>query len=153
MAIALEMSFMLIRPDRTKAMRTGDKYKTNRMFRRRIYAQGFTILAMVAGSVYWENDRAKRKQFDGLIQQKKEKEKHEAWLRELEIRDQEEQELRRMRDDLIKGRTAEDRRRRTEQGDNTAGQSATSNGSSDSGDSKSGGSVLSAVSGLWPGKK
>lgn len=77
------------------------------MFRRRIYAQGFTILAMVAGSAYWEGDRVKRKEFDGLIEEKKTKEKHEAWLRELEIRDEEEQDLRRMRDRLIKGKTAE----------------------------------------------
>lgn len=88
-------------------MRSGDKYRTNRMFRRRIYAQGFTILAMIAGSAYWEGDRVKRKEFDGLVEEKKTKEKHEAWLRELEIRDEEEQELRRMRDRLIKGKTAE----------------------------------------------
>lgn len=77
------------------------------MFRRRIYAQGFTILAMIAGSAYYEGDRAKRKQHDGLVEEKRKKDKHEAWLRELEVRDQEEQELRAMRDRLIKGRTAE----------------------------------------------
>lgn len=49
----------------------------------------------------------KRKEFDGLVEEKKTKEKHEAWLRELEIRDEEEQELRRTRDRLIKGKTAE----------------------------------------------
>lgn len=88
-------------------MRSGDKYRTNRMFRRRIYAQGFTILAMIAGSAYWEGDRAKRKQFNDLTEEKRKKEKHEAWLRELEIREEEEQELRAMRDRLVKGRTAE----------------------------------------------
>lgn len=85
----------------TKSMKSGDKYRTNRMFRRRIYAQGFTILAMVAGSAYWESDRAKRKQYDGLVDEKKKKEKHEAWLRELEARDEEEQELRKLRDKII----------------------------------------------------
>lgn len=82
-------------------MKSGDKYRTNRMFRRRIYAQGFTILAMVAGSAYWESDRAKRKQYEGLVDEKKKKEKHEAWLRELEARDQEETELRKLRDKII----------------------------------------------------
>lgn len=82
-------------------MKAGDKYRTNRMFRRRIYAQGFTILAMVAGSAYWESDRAKRKQYEGLVDEKRKKEKHEAWLRELEARDAEEQELRKVRDKII----------------------------------------------------
>lgn len=77
------------------------------MFRRRIYAQGFTILAMVAGSAYWEGDRAKRKQYDGLVEEKQKKERHEAWLRELEVRDEEEQELRKLRNKLMQARTAE----------------------------------------------
>jgi hypothetical protein len=83
------------------------------MFRRRIYAQFFTILAMVGGSVYWESDRAKRRQYEGLIDEKKKKEKHEAWIRELEIREQEEEELRKLRDKIVKGQAAE-RQRLTE---------------------------------------
>lgn len=85
-------------------MRSGDKHRTNRMFRRRIYAQGFTILAMVAGSAYWESDRSKRKQFDELTEEKRRKEKKEAWIRELEIRDQEEEELRRIRDRVVESK-------------------------------------------------
>lgn len=88
-------------------MRSGDKAKTNRMFRRRIYAQGFTILAMLGGSAYWENDRAKRGQFDELSEEKRRKEKKDAWIRELEVRDAEEDELRRIRDNLVMGRAAE----------------------------------------------
>ena len=88
-------------------MRHGDKHKTNRMFRRRIYAQGFTILAMLAGSIYWDKDRSKRKEYQGLIDEKKKKEKHDAWIRELEIRDQEEEELRALRDRIMKGQAAE----------------------------------------------
>lgn len=88
-------------------MRSGDKHRTNRMFRRRIYAQGFTILAMVAGSAYWETDRAKRGQFNELTEEKRKKEKRDAWLRELEARDEEETELRRMRDRMVSGRMAE----------------------------------------------
>jgi hypothetical protein len=77
------------------------------MFRRRIYAQGFTIFAMLFGSVYWESDRQKRKEFTGLLDEKKKKEKHEAWIRELEVREEEEQELRRLRDKVQKGQAAE----------------------------------------------
>ncbi|KAF2212499.1 hypothetical protein CERZMDRAFT_112165 [Cercospora zeae-maydis SCOH1-5] len=91
----------------TRSIKSGDKYRTNRMFRRRIYAQGFTILAMIAGSAYWESDRAKRKEFNGLVADQQKKERHEAWLRELEARDEEEQELRALRDKLMQARTAE----------------------------------------------
>lgn len=62
---------------------------------------------MLAGSVYWESDRSKRKQYDGLVEEKKKKERHESWLRELEARDEEEKELRSLRDKLMKARTAE----------------------------------------------
>lgn len=77
------------------------------MFRRRIYAQGFTILAMVAGSAYYEGDRSKRKQFESGVAEKQKQERHEAWLKELEARDEEEQELRALRNKLMKARTAE----------------------------------------------
>ena len=88
-------------------MRSGDKHKTNRMFRRRIYAQGFTILAMLAGSIYWEGDRSKRRQYEGLVDEKKKKDKHAAWIRELEIRDQEEEELRKIKAKITAGQAAE----------------------------------------------
>ena len=93
----------------TRSMRSGDRHRTNRMFRRRIYAQGFTILAMVAGSAYWEGDRQKRGQFNELVEDKKKKEKHEAWLKELEARQEEEDELQRIREKMIAGRVAEKR--------------------------------------------
>lgn len=73
----------------SRAMKAGDHQTTNRMFRRRIYAQGFTIVAMAAGSMYWQEDREKRKEYDTLQQQKKAQEKRDAWLRELEARDEE----------------------------------------------------------------
>lgn len=62
---------------------------------------------MIAGSAYWEGDRAKRRQYDVLVDEKKKKEKHEAWIKELEVREEEEQELRQLRDRLIKGKVAE----------------------------------------------
>jgi hypothetical protein len=60
------------------------------MFRRRIYAQGFTVIAMVVGSVYYAGDREKRKELEGIMSEQKRKEKHEKWVRELEARDEEE---------------------------------------------------------------
>lgn len=79
-------------------MKAGDHQTTNRMFRRRIYAQGFTIVAMAAGSMYWQEDREKRKEFDALQQQKKAQEKRDAWLRELEARDEEEKAMKARRE-------------------------------------------------------
>ena len=75
------------------------------MFRARIYAQGFTIVAMVAGSMYWQKDRDKRKEFQGVLAEKKAKEKNEAWIRELEARDLEEREMKAARETRRKGLT------------------------------------------------
>jgi hypothetical protein len=91
----------------TRSIKSGDKHRTNRMFRRRIYAQGFTILAMLGGSIYWESDRKKRNEYNELIEDKKRKERHEAWLRELEVREQEEQDLKKMRDKMVQDKVAE----------------------------------------------
>jgi len=77
----------------SRSIRAGDHNRTNRMFRARIYAQGFTLVAMVAGSMYWETDRQKRKEFEGVLAEQKAKEKNEAWIRELEARDKEEKEF------------------------------------------------------------
>jgi len=77
----------------TRSIRSGDHNRTNRMFRARIYAQGFTIVAMVAGSMYWQKDRDKRKEFEGVLAEKKAKERNEAWIRELEARDLEDREM------------------------------------------------------------
>ncbi|PBP26817.1 hypothetical protein BUE80_DR002249 [Diplocarpon rosae] len=77
----------------SRSIRAGDPHRTNRMFRARIYAQGFTLLAMVGGSMYWQTDRQKRKEFDEVVAEKKAKEKNEAWIRELEARDAEEKEI------------------------------------------------------------
>jgi 23S rRNA A1618 N6-methylase RlmF len=68
------------------------------MFRARIYAQGFTIVAMVAGSMYWQTDRQKRKEFEGVIAERKAREKNQAWIRELEARDEEEKELKALKE-------------------------------------------------------
>ena len=64
------------------------------MFRKRLYAQAFTIIAMVGGSYYYKADRVRRKEFDGLVAERKAKEKNEKWIQELEARDREEKEWR-----------------------------------------------------------
>ncbi|OBT86629.1 hypothetical protein VE02_04457 [Pseudogymnoascus sp. 03VT05] len=78
----------------SKSIRSGDQQRTNRMFRARIYAQGFTIVAMVAGSMYWKSDRQKRKEFDEVVAERKAKEKNDLWIKELEARDEEDKEIR-----------------------------------------------------------
>ncbi|TVY35015.1 Respiratory supercomplex factor 1, mitochondrial, partial [Lachnellula subtilissima] len=73
----------------SRSIRAGDQHRTNRMFRLRIAAQAFTLIAMVAGSMYWDSDRKKRKEFEGAIEERKAKEKRELWIKELEARDEE----------------------------------------------------------------
>lgn len=68
------------------------------MFRARIYAQGFTLLTIVAGSMYYSTDRKKRKEFEGVVADRKAKEKSEAWIRELEARDREDKDWRARRE-------------------------------------------------------
>lgn len=80
----------------TRSIRRGDHAKTNIMFRRRIYAQGFTLVAMLVGSMYWQKDREKRKEFEGVVAERQRAEKREKWLRELEARDEEEKVFRAM---------------------------------------------------------
>jgi hypothetical protein len=87
----------------SRSIRAGDHNRTNRMFRARIYAQGFTLVAMIAGSMYWQTDRQKRKEFDKVVEQRKAREKNEAWIRELEARDEEEKDIRRIREARRRG--------------------------------------------------
>lgn len=63
------------------------------MFRARIYAQGFTLVAMVGGSYYYQEQREKEKSRDATIAERKSKEKQQAWIRELEVRDREDREV------------------------------------------------------------
>jgi len=64
------------------------------MFRRRIYAQFFTIAVIVAGSAYWSQDRNRRAEFDKVEKERLAVERRERWLAELEARDREDRELR-----------------------------------------------------------
>jgi len=42
--------------------------------------------------MYYDKDRKKRKEFEGVIAERKAKEKNEAWIRELEARDKDDKE-------------------------------------------------------------
>lgn len=75
-------------------MRAGDSAEMNRMFRARIYAQAFTLVALVAGGMYYKTERTQRREFDKAVEERKSQEKRDAWLRELEIRDKEDREWR-----------------------------------------------------------
>ncbi|KAJ9658456.1 Respiratory supercomplex factor 1, mitochondrial [Coniosporium apollinis] len=102
------------------AIRAGNSHRANTMFRRRIYAQGFTLIAMLAGSVYWSKDRDKRKEFEGMVAERKRQDKHQAWLRELEARDVEEKmfraRLERARERHRQGDFSEEPQERVDQG-------------------------------------
>jgi len=73
----------------TRSMRKGDHKATNMYFRRRLYAQAFTIAVLVAGNMYWQKDRVKRKEYEKQVAQKERMDKKDRWLRELEMRDEE----------------------------------------------------------------
>ena len=73
-----------------RAMRKGDHAQVQRMFRARIGAQAFTVCAIVAGGAYYGADREKRKELIKLEAQKRAEERHQKWLHELEVRDEEE---------------------------------------------------------------
>ncbi|KAH7156536.1 altered inheritance of mitochondria protein 31, mitochondrial [Dactylonectria macrodidyma] len=76
-----------------RALRRGDSKAANRMFRARVAAQGFTVLAMVAGSMYYNKDREMTKELRKLKEERDAEEKRIKWIRELEARDEEEKAL------------------------------------------------------------
>lgn len=78
------------------------------MFRYRIYGQAFTLVAIVAGSYYYNADRILRKEYEAVKAEQKAKEKNEAWIKELEFRDKEEREEKERQRRII--RTREKRR-------------------------------------------
>ncbi|KAI5844544.1 hypoxia induced protein conserved region-domain-containing protein [Morchella snyderi] len=77
----------------TRSIRAGNKAATNKWFRARIYAQGFTVAAMIAGSVYYKKERADERVVEAAVAEKKGEEKRQAWIRELEVRDREDREV------------------------------------------------------------
>ncbi|TDZ13486.1 Respiratory supercomplex factor 1 [Colletotrichum sidae] len=76
-----------------RATRRGDPMQANKMFRARVAAQGFTIVAMVAGSLYYNKDRERSAELRKIKEAKEAEEKRQRWIRELEARDAEEKAL------------------------------------------------------------
>lgn len=76
-----------------RAMRKGDHAKVQRMFRARVAAQAFTVVAMVAGGMYYQDDRHKKRELWKLQQQQEVEEKRQKWIKELEARDEEDKAL------------------------------------------------------------
>lgn len=62
------------------AIRKGNQQNANRYFRWRIYAQGFTVLAMVAGSVYYGDTRVQAKQIKQEQEKAKARVARDKWL-------------------------------------------------------------------------
>ncbi|OAA80990.1 mitochondrial hypoxia responsive protein [Akanthomyces lecanii RCEF 1005] len=79
-----------------RALRRGDSKQANKMFRARVAAQGFTIIAMVAGSMYYNQDRVKSKELRKVKEETDAEEKRQKWIRELEARDEEDKAMRAM---------------------------------------------------------
>ena len=83
-------------------------------FRARVYAQAFTLLCLCVGSVYWKEDRERRGYYRGLLEEKRQKERRDRWIRELEVRDEEERGAREER-----GRRREKRQMQKGEGEGT----------------------------------
>ncbi|KAK7999345.1 hypothetical protein PG990_011945 [Apiospora arundinis] len=131
-----------------RGMRRGDHAQVQRMFRARIGAQAFTVCAIVAGGAYYGKDREKRQELIKLEAQQRAEERNAKWLRELEVRDQEEQQLQ----DHI-NRRRERKQQQAREAAKAGGEPTAAASSSD--DKKEGGSnVLGALSqsgGSWFG--
>lgn len=131
------------------------------MFRARIGAQAFTVMAMVAGGAYYGADREKRKELIKLEGQQRAEERHQKWLKELEVRDEEEKQLKaaiKRRQDRVQQRRADEKERATGEAKDdglTAETSSDADGQVPAVEKKEASSVLSALSnaGGWFGTK
>jgi Hypoxia induced protein conserved region len=99
-----------------RAIRRGDSRAANIMFRYRVGAQAFTVLAMVVGGIYYNNDRQRTKELRKLEEQTKAEEKRQKWIRELEARDAEEKAMRAALERRRHGTVVEDREVEAETG-------------------------------------
>lgn len=124
-----------------RAVRRGDSAGAQRMFRARVLAQGFTVMAICAGGMYYNKDRAKSKELRKVQEAQDSEEKRARWIRELEARDEEDKAMRRRlekkRDALAAAAAAAD-----PAADQTAVNAP-----------KKEGGVLSALGGMWGGNK
>lgn len=73
-----------------RASKAGDSVTVNRMFRYRIYGQAFTVAAIMGGAYYYKGERLLQKNVYFAKKEIEAKAKTEAWIRELEARNEEE---------------------------------------------------------------
>lgn len=120
-----------------RAMRKGDHQQVQRMFRARVLAQGFTIVAIAAGGLYFGAERNQEREAWKVQQDQKAEEKRQRWIRELEARDEEEKDLqarlekRRERKKAADADAARDAFRAAEAKANEAAEVPTSEGAGD----------------------
>jgi hypothetical protein len=76
-----------------RAMRKGDHHRVQTMFRARVAFQALTVIAMVGGGMYYQADRHREREFWKRQRAEEAEEKKLRWLRELEMRDEEEKAL------------------------------------------------------------
>jgi len=77
----------------TRSVRRGDHQGAQKFFRARVAAQGFTVIAMVFGGYYYQADRHKERELWKLQRERDAEDQRQRWIRELEIRDEEEKAL------------------------------------------------------------
>ena len=87
----------------SRSIRARRQAETNKYFRYRIYAQGFTLACIYVGSIRYADDRKKRKEFEGALAEKKATEKREQWIKELEARERDDMEARQRRQAIRDG--------------------------------------------------
>ncbi|KAI1500167.1 mitochondrial hypoxia responsive domain-containing protein [Biscogniauxia marginata] len=125
-----------------RAMSRGDHAQVQRMFRARIGAQAFTVMAMVAGGAYYGADREKRRELVKLEAQQRAEDRHQRWLRELEVRDEEDKQIqavmRRKRERLEQRRADEKARAKAKENEGAAVDATASSSSSSSSGSSQG---------------
>ncbi|OAA60593.1 Hypoxia induced protein, domain protein [Niveomyces insectorum RCEF 264] len=127
-----------------RASRRGDHKQVQRMFRARVLAQGFTVLAMVGGGIYYGAERQKERALWKVQQAQKDEDKRVRWIRELEARDAEEK--------ALQAKAAERRERRERRAaSGGGGDSPAADKPSQDGAAASGSSILSSLGGWFGG--
>ncbi|PKS09931.1 hypothetical protein jhhlp_004554 [Lomentospora prolificans] len=119
-----------------RAVRRGDSAGAQRMFRARVLAQGFTVMAICAGGLYYSQDRSRSRELRKVKEAQDNEEKRAKWIRELEARDEEDKAM----------------RRRLEEKRNALATDKAAAAAPDVDAPKEGG-VLSALGGMWGGNK
>lgn len=134
----------------------------NRMFRARIYAQFFTLFAVVAGGMYYKTDRKQRREFEKKVEERKAQEKKDAWLRELEAREKEDKGWRERHTAVSEaanqvgsktGAVTAGKKESEAKGEVVAVDKNVNQAPTEEGDEKTGAGILDAVKALVQGKK